>query len=135
MAQPISINTMDRNTKQRSPDTAVRELHEAVIAVNACMESLATAYPRVTVIAGIEHGKAVSALARVPTLEGCDRYNPAAMSAARHLAEIVASLPDELRAAFEIELSHARTRDKIDEEERARAEALRTAAEGHRGHQ
>jgi hypothetical protein len=109
MAEVVSI-------KERDPEQAVRELHDAITCVNATMEALAAAYPSVTAIAGIVRGQPVGALAFAGSREA-NHLTPAAMERAQALAKIVASLPDELlQNAFRIQLELAATIRAIEAE-------------------
>jgi hypothetical protein len=113
---------------QRGPEEAVRELHAAIIAINATMAALAKMFPDTTAIAGIDRGQPCGALAFARSAE-FHHFTPGAMDRAKGLASIVASLPHELRNVFEIEARTAREISKLLAEEKARAAALAAADE------
>jgi hypothetical protein len=128
MNEVISIRR-DQQAMQRSPEEAIRELHDCIIAVNASMEVLAQLYPGATLLAGVVRGEPCTTVAFTTSQEG-DHFTLGAMNAARGLARVVASFLPELQDVFAIELKYAaETRQIRRDMEVAVQAALRAAAE------
>jgi CRISPR/Cas system CMR-associated protein Cmr5 small subunit len=114
---------------QSDPADAIKELHEAIAAVNASMAALAKLFPGTTAITGFSLGQPCLTLAFARSKEA-DHFNGfSVMNAAKGLARIVIAMLPELQDVFAIELKYAAETRRINLQMEAVAEAaLRAAA-------
>lgn len=101
MAKIIPIGP---NAEHRDPAEALDELRKTIPLLNWSLESWATEFSGITAIGAIGGGEVLSVFILAPSSAGV-HVSPAAAHKVKVLAQVIGSLPTDLRATFEDELA------------------------------
>jgi hypothetical protein len=131
MAKLVSISPDDRLIERvlsRSPDEGTDELRHCITSFNDALARLSREYPGCVAIGSFTKGRSCESMVLTASKDYL-HWSPVAPERMRSLARLIASLPEELRSAFEIEFNSARAREKLLAEAEARSAALAAGPE------
>lgn len=129
MSKIVSISH-DQQAKQRSPEEAIKELHETLAAVNASMAALGKMFPNTTVLAGFKNGEPCLTLAFSRSNEA-DHFSPCALNATQGVARVMLTMLPDLQDMFLLELKCAKEIRSLEHDMEVAVEAALRAAKTH----
>lgn len=106
MSKVIPISH-DQPATQRSPEEAIRELHDCLAATNTSMQALAKMFPGATLLTGIIRGEPCITVAFTTSREA-DHFSRCCLNATESLARVMVSMLPDLQDIFALELKCAK---------------------------